>query len=66
LRRFKKCLPNTRSMKEQAEMKNILEGINSRRTEAEEQITDLEDRMVEIIAAEQNIEKRMGKKKQIA
>ena len=48
-------------MKEQAEMKNILEG-----TEAEEQITDLEDRMVEIIAAEQNIEKRMGKKKQIA
>ena len=66
MRRFKKCLPNTRSMKEQAEMKNILEGINSRRTEAEEQITDLEDRMVEIIAAEQNIEKRMGKKKQIA
>ena len=62
MRRFKKCLPNTRSMKEQAEMKNILEGINSRRTEAEEQITDLEDRMVEIIAAEQNIEKRMEKK----
>ena len=54
-------------MKEQAEMKNILEGINSRRTEAEEQITDLEDRMVEIIAAEQNIEKNgKKKKKQIA
>ena len=40
------------------EMKNILEGINSRITEAEEQISDLEDRMVEF-TAEQNKEKRM-------
>ena len=40
-------------------MNNILEGINSRITEAEEQINDLEDRMVGITAAEQNIEKRM-------
>ena len=40
-------------------MNNTLEGINSRITEAEEQISDLEDRMVEIIAAEQNTEKRM-------
>ena len=39
------------------EMKNTLEGINSRITEAEEQISDLEDRMVEFIAAEQNKEK---------
>ena len=45
-------------MKEQAETKNTLEGINSRITEAE-QISDPEDRMVEITAAEQNIEKRM-------
>ena len=30
------------------EMKNTLEGVNSRRTEAE-QISNLEDRMVEII-----------------
>ena len=37
-------------------MNNILEGIN-RITEAEEQINDLEDRMVEITATEQNIEK---------
>ena len=34
-------------------MNNILEGINSRIIEAEEQINDLEDRMVEITAAEQ-------------
>ena len=32
-------------------------------TETEEGISDLEDRMVEIIATEQNIGKRMGKKK---
>ena len=59
LRRCKKCLPNTGRTKEQAEMKNTLEGINSRITEAEEEISDLEDRMVEVIAAEQNIERRM-------
>ena len=41
------------------EMKNTLEGINSKITEAEEQISDLEDRMVEFTAAEQNKEKRM-------
>ena len=40
-------------------MNNILEEINSRITEAEERINDLKDRMVEITAAEQNIEKRM-------
>ena len=38
-------------------MNNALEGINSRITEAEEWISDLEDRMVEITTAEQNIEK---------
>ena len=41
------------------EMKNPLEGITSRITEAEEGISDLEDRMVEFTAAEQNKEKRM-------
>ena len=41
------------------EMKNTLEGINSTITEAEEQITELVDRMVEITAEEQNKEKRM-------
>ena len=40
-------------------MKNTLEGINSRITEAEELISDLEDRMVEITATEKNKEKRM-------
>ena len=39
-------------------MKNTLEGINNR-TEGEEQISELEDRMVEITTAEQNKEKRM-------
>ena len=41
------------------EMKNTLEGLNSRITEAEEWIGDLEDRMVEFTATEQNKEKRM-------
>ena len=41
------------------EMKNTLEGLNSRITVAEEQISDLEDRLVEFTAAEQNKEKRM-------
>ena len=39
------------------EMKNTLEGTNSRVTEAEEWISDLEDRMVEFTAAKQNKEK---------
>ena len=41
------------------EMKNILEGINNRITEAEEWISDLEDRMVEFTAVGQYKEKRM-------
>ena len=41
------------------EMKNTLEGINSRITEAEERINDLEDRMVVFTATEENKEKRM-------
>ena len=41
------------------EMKNTLEGINSKITEAEEWKSDLEDRMVEFTATEQNKEKRM-------
>ena len=40
-------------------MNNTLEGINSRITEAEEWISELENRMVEITASEQNIEKGM-------
>ena len=40
------------------EMKNTLEGIN-RIIEAEEWISELEDRMVEITTMEQNKEKRM-------
>ena len=41
------------------EMKNTLEGINGRITETEERKSELEDRMVEITALEQNTEKRM-------
>ena len=52
----------TKDLKElenkQTEMNNTLEGINSRITEAEEWINDLEDRMVEITATEQNIGKK--------
>ena len=63
LRRYKKCLTKRR-FKEQTEMnntinqmKNTLEGINSRINEAEEQKTELEDRLVEISAVEQKEEK---------
>ena len=49
--------------KDLEELKNkdeqYTKGINNRFTEAEECINDLEDRMVEITATEQNIEKRM-------
>ena len=41
------------------EIKNTLEGTNSRLTEAEKQICELEYRMVEVTAEEQNKEKRM-------
>ena len=41
------------------EIKNTLEEITSRITEAEEWISDLEDKTVEITTAEQNKEKRM-------
>ena len=43
------------------EIKNTLEGTNCRITEAEEQISDLEDRMVEITVEEQNKGKIMKK-----
>ena len=39
------------------EIKNSLEGINSRITQAEEQISDLKDKIVEITTTEQNKEK---------
>ena len=41
------------------EFKNTLEGTNSRITETEEWISELEDRMVEITAKEQNKGKGM-------
>ena len=41
------------------EIKNTLEGTNSRITEAEERKSELEDRTVEITAEEQNKGKRM-------
>ena len=40
-------------------IKNSLEGINSRITEAEKWISDLEDKIVEITTTEQNKEKKM-------
>ena len=41
------------------ECKNTLKGINSRISEAEEQISELEDKMVEITSEEQNKVKGM-------
>ena len=43
------------------EIKNSLEGINSRITKAEERISDLEDKIVEITTAEQKKEKKNEK-----
>ena len=40
-------------------MKNTLEGTNSRIQEAEEQISEVDDRLVEIMDAEQKREKRL-------
>ena len=40
-------------------MKNTPERINSRITDAEEWMSDLEDRMVEITVTERRVEKRM-------
>ena len=57
---FTKDLQELRN--KQTEMNNILEGISRRITEAGAQINDLEDRMVEITAAEQNIGKKNEKK----
>ena len=44
-------------------MNSTLEGIHSRIMKAEAQINDLGDKMVEITIVEQNIEKRMKRKK---
>ena len=41
------------------EIKNTLEGTNSRITESEELISELEDRTVDITEAQQNKEKRV-------
>ena len=43
------------------EMKNTLEGFNSRITKAEERVSDLEDKIVEIPTAEQNKKKKNEK-----
>ena len=48
------------------EIKNTLEGINSRKTETKEWISKLEDRMVEITAEEQNEEIRMKKTEDVS
>jgi len=44
-------------------MKNTSDGINGRITDAEEWMSELEDRMVEITETEQNMEKRKKKMK---
>ena len=41
------------------EIKNTLEGTNSRITEVEDRISEVEDRMVEMTELEQNKEKRI-------
>ena len=57
--RFTKDLEELKN--KQKEMSNTLERMNSRKTEAEDWIRNLEDNMVEITAARENIEKKNGK-----
>ena len=52
-------LKNKHTHNTMTEIKNTLEGINSRISEAEERISKLEDKMVEITSEEQNKIKRM-------
>ena len=65
LRNYKKYLTRKRTFKEQKEMNNKIneinntEGINIRIYEAEKRKSEIEDRLVEITAMEQNKEKRM-------
>ena len=61
-RRFLPCLPTEGRHNTINEIKNSLEGINSRITEAEEWISDLEDKIVEITTAEQNKKKKRMKR----
>jgi len=48
------------------EMKNTLQGINSRITEAEEQVSELKNGMVEVIAKEQNKKKKKKELKTVS
>ena len=48
----------TKDLEEWTEMNSRQEGIHSRITEAEEWINSLEDKMVEITATEETIEKK--------
>ena len=48
------------------EIKNTLEGINSRIPEAEEQMSELEDKMVKITPEEQNKVKRMKRARTVS
>ena len=48
------------------EVKNMLEGINSRIPQTEERISELEDKMVEITAEEQNKVKRMKRTENVS
>ena len=48
----------------ETEVNNTLEGISSRKIEAEEWASDLEIRMLEITSADQNVEKRIINNKQ--
>ena len=53
----------TEANKTITEVRNILEGINSRISEGEERISEMEDKMVEITSEEQNKVKRMKRTK---
>ena len=54
-------LNNKHTNKTITEIKDILEGIDSRIAEAEEWISELEDKMMQITSEEQNKVKRMKK-----
>ena len=61
---FNKEMENIRKYQiEDTELKNTLEGFNSRLDEAEERISQLETKAVELTQSEQQKEKRMKKVK---
>ena len=58
-------LTNKQMNNAMTEMKNTLEGINSRTHQAEEQVNEMKDKLMEITDTKQNKEKRIKRSENI-